>query len=136
MTEQKFPRVGVGAFILNKNNEVLLMRRKKSPEAGFWSIPDGKVEFQESIEEALKREVKEELGVEIAIIALLGVTNHIILEENAHWISPVFLTEIIQGTPENLELEKHSEMKWFSIENFPENLAIPAKKAVDFYLKR
>ena len=57
--------VGCGAFILNAQNELLLQQRNKAPEKGYWSIPGGKVEMFETFHEAVKREVKEETGVEI-----------------------------------------------------------------------
>ena len=49
--------VGCGAFIVNENNEVLLQLRNKAPEKEYWSIPGGKVELFEKMEDAVKREV-------------------------------------------------------------------------------
>jgi len=59
--------LSVGAFILNKNNQLLLV--KKSPleqiDAGLWTIPGGKIYPKEHILDGLKREVLEEVGLEI-----------------------------------------------------------------------
>jgi len=107
--------VGVGGVIINGHDEVLLLLRKCSPEIGYWTIPGGSVEFGENIEDALKREIREELGVEIKIIKLLNIANHIVHAEKIHYVSPEFLVEIISGTPQNLETQSHSDMKWFSI---------------------
>ena len=65
--------VGVGAIIVEQDR-VLLLKRLKEPEAGYWSIPSGAVDFSETIEDALKRELKEELSVDVEIITLLGLT--------------------------------------------------------------
>lgn len=73
--------VGVGAVIKNSSGEILLLLRNKEPEKGCWSIPGGKVEMFETLEEAIKREVKEEVNVDIEITKLITVTNHIISEE-------------------------------------------------------
>jgi 8-oxo-dGTP diphosphatase len=59
-------RVLVAAAIITRGEEVLLARRPEGKHlAGFWELPGGKVEPHESPEEALAREVREELGVEI-----------------------------------------------------------------------
>lgn len=116
--------VGCGAHILNENNQILLMKRNKNcrNKAGFWSIPGGGVRPFDTIEETLKREIKEELGVDIEIIRLISVTNDIIKEENQHWVSPQFLCRIIKGVPKNLEPHKSEEIKWFDLDNLPDKL--------------
>lgn len=124
--------VGVGAVIIN-NNKILLLLRKKAPEAGFWSIPGGKVEMFDTIEDTIIREVKEEINVEVEIVRLLGVTNHIIPRENSHWVSPNFLVTIKSGEIRNLEPEKHEELRWFDIDSLPENITITTRKAVKDY---
>jgi len=125
--------VGVGGAIINEKEEILLFLRNSDPEKGFWSIPGGSVEFGESVETALIRELREELGVEVEVIRLLGLANHIIKDESSHWLSPEFQVKIISGTPQNMEKNKHAKMKWFSLENLPEKLAIPAVVAIEGY---
>lgn len=127
--------VGCGAFIINDKNELLLQQRNKSPEKGYWSIPGGKVEMFETLHQAVKREVKEETGVEIEIIDLLGVCDHIVPNEKVHWISPPFLCKIVKGEPKIMEPTKHIDMRWFSLEQLPENLTITTKNALNYYKK-
>lgn len=124
--------VGVGAVIL-RDNKILLLLRNKAPEAGCWTIPGGKVEFGETVEAAILREVQEEVGTEAKIIAPLGVTNHILKEEGTHYVSPRFLVSII-GEPKNMEPMSHSEMKWFSIDALPENVTMTTQKALSAFL--
>jgi 8-oxo-dGTP diphosphatase len=124
--------VGVGAIIFNENKEILLLLRKRPPEAGYWSIPGGKVELFETIEDTIKREVKEELNVETEIIELMGVTNHIVLEEGVHWVAPTFLVRILSGHIKNMEPEKHQDIKWFPVANLPENITITTQKAIEY----
>jgi len=85
--------VGVGAIVVDRGR-VLLLKRRKEPEAGCWGIQGGAVEFGEPIEDAVKRELKEELSVEVELVALLGVTDHILPHAGVHWVSPVFLARI------------------------------------------
>jgi 8-oxo-dGTP diphosphatase len=65
------PQLAVSAVIF-RAGRVLLLRRAKSPGHGFWSLPGGRVEFGESLHTALAREVDEEAGLEIDIVALAG----------------------------------------------------------------
>jgi 8-oxo-dGTP diphosphatase len=126
--------VGVGAIIFEQD-QVLLVKRLKEPEAGCWSIPGGAVEFGETIEDAIKRELKEELSIDSEIITLLGVTNHILPQAGTHWVSPVFLVKIISGTPQNMEENKHSDLRWFEISCLPDNITLTTKSAVKFLNK-
>lgn len=127
--------VGVGAVIINDNEEILLLLRKKSPESGRWTIPGGSVEFGERVEDAIIREVNEELGIDVEVIKLLRVTNHIVKEEGQHWISPAFLVKHVSGTPVNKEPESHSEINWFSIHSLPDNVTITTSLALKSYLE-
>ena len=65
------PQLAVSAVIF-REGRVLLLKRAKSPGHGFWSLPGGRVEFGESLHTALAREVDEEAGLEIDIVALAG----------------------------------------------------------------
>lgn len=125
--------VGVGAVII-RNNQILLLLRKKAPEEGCWTIVGGKVEFGETIEDAVLRETKEEIGCNGKILAYLGVTNHIIPKEHTHYVSPRFLVEI-EGDPINMELDSHSEMKWFDINELPSNITMTTEAALMAFLK-
>jgi ADP-ribose pyrophosphatase YjhB (NUDIX family) len=65
------PQIAVSAAIF-RDGKVLLTRRARSPAKGFYSLPGGRVEFGESLHEALKREVDEETGLEIEVVSLAG----------------------------------------------------------------
>jgi 8-oxo-dGTP diphosphatase len=65
----------VGAVVRNRNGEVLLVRRGRPPRLGEWSIPGGKVEWGESVENALVREVREETGLTIEVLGLIDVVD-------------------------------------------------------------
>lgn len=112
--------VGVGAVIVD-HGAVLLLKRKKSPEAGHWSIPGGRVEFGETVEAAIVREIKEELGCDAKVVSSLGVTNHIVEDEGVHWVSPRFLVVIV-GEPKNLEPDVHDAVQWFEVSKLPANV--------------
>ncbi len=123
--------VGVGAVIFD-HDQILLLKRLNAPEIGYWAIQGGSVEFGETIEAAIQREVWEELGVESEIVTLLGVTNHILPDEEQHWVAPVFLMRITSGTPQNMEPHKHEHLQWFSLDALPHPLTLTTRCAIDF----
>ncbi len=129
--------VGAGALIINDKNEALLLKRtsKTRNMAGFWMQPGGGVEFGEKIEDAVKREIKEELNIDIEIIKFLSFTEGIMKEEKQHWVSISYLAKIINGEVKNLEPEKHEEIKWFNLDNLPEKLAQNTIDSIGEYLK-
>ena len=69
------PIIGVGAVILNEQSEVVLIRRGKEPRRDEWSIPGGRVEWGETLHEALLREVREETGLLVEIGDLIDVVD-------------------------------------------------------------
>ena len=120
---------------MNEKGQLLLQQRNKEPEKGYWSIPGGKLEWMETFEDAVKREVKEECGVEIKVEKLLEICDHIVERENQHWVSPSFLCKITEGEPKIMEPTKHTDMQWFDLHTLPENLTITTKHAVKAYTK-
>jgi len=73
------PVVGVGAVVLD-GNRVLLARRGHEPMKGEWSIPGGAVELGETLEEGVRREVGEETGLEVSVVAVVEVLDKIVFE--------------------------------------------------------
>ena len=65
------PQLAVSAAIF-RNDNILLVRRARSPAKGFYSLPGGRVEFGETLHAALNREVDEETALKIEIVGLAG----------------------------------------------------------------
>lgn len=102
----------VASALVNAQNEVLLAQRpahKSLP--GKWEFPGGKVEEGETPEAALIRELREELGVEIAPEALepFWFLSHTYHEFDFHLMMPVWLIREWSGTPRALE---HAAITW------------------------
>ena len=131
----KVPRVGVGLLLVDAQGCVLLTLRKRSPEAGCWSIVGGKVDFLENLEQCAVREAREEAGVEVELIRLLCVTDHVLPNEGQHWVAPAYLGRVIGGEPRNCEPDKTQEVKWFALSGLPENLTMTARNAIAAYLR-
>ena len=122
------PGVGCGAAIL-RDGRLLLVKRRKAPEAGAWNLPGGKVDFGEAVADAVRREIAEELGVEIELKSSLGFVEMIGLDEQ-HWVSPIYRAEIRAGEPVNIEPDKHEGFIWADLDAPPAPLALAAREAI------
>src|SRR4051812_43391840 len=59
------PTVAAAAFIFDPQGRILLIRRAKEPAAGKFGVPGGFIDFGESAEDGMRREVREEVGLEV-----------------------------------------------------------------------
>jgi ADP-ribose pyrophosphatase YjhB (NUDIX family) len=116
--------VGVAVAVLNEKGEILLQKRND----GLWGVPGGFMELGESTEEAGRREVFEETGIEIGKLELVGVFSgkqHFVQLPNGDAFYPVTIAyiskEIIGG---DLKADGHETMdaKFYRVNELPENL--------------
>jgi 8-oxo-dGTP diphosphatase len=77
-----YPRVGVGGVVIHQG-QVLLVRRGQQPLKGHWSLPGGLVESGEELTHALRRELKEETGLSVEPIEVIGVFERIERDANS-----------------------------------------------------
>jgi len=120
--------VGCGAAIV-RDGAVLLVKRLKAPEAGFWNLPGGKVDFLERAESAAMREIAEEIGVAITLGPLLCLTQMVGVD-GQHWVSPVYRAALETGEPLNREPDKIAAIGWFRLDEPPAPLAQAAREAI------
>ncbi len=130
--------VGVGAVIVDGGGKLFLARRGPGArnERGAWEFPGGAVAYGEKLKDALKREIREEYGIEITVGELLDVVDHLLPEENQHWVSPTYLCRIRSGTPRILEPGKCTRIGWFAPDDLPENLSRITRVNLEQYLSR
>lgn len=130
--------IGVGALVFDEAGRVFLAQRgpRAGNERGTWEFPGGKVSFGEKLVEAVTREFAEEYGMTIEVHELLGVSDHILLAEGEHWVSPTFLARHVVGEPRILEPEKCTAIGWFSFDELPEPLSLVTQDDVRMYLQK
>ena len=96
------PMVGVGAVVFTGDSAVLV-RRNNEPGKGGWSLPGGLVELGESLEDALRREMMEELGVEVAVKGVLDVFESVVRDPGGrvlyHYVVIDYWAEAVSGQP-------------------------------------
>ena len=133
MTEEKFKPVKTCVLaIIEKENKILLTKRSIEPFLGKWCFPGGHIEFGEEAVNAIKREVKEEIGVDLQNPKFLFYHEEYMPEVDKHTVILVF-HEKIKENPS--PLDEVSEIKWFSKEEIKNTaLAFRHNKIVNKYL--
>lgn len=117
--------------IVRKNKELLLIRRKNDPFKGKWALPGGFVNYGETVEAAVMRELEEETGLNTEITSFFGVYSDPDRDPRGHMISIVFELEARSGQPKGGD--DAAEARFFNIDMLPE-LAFDHDKIIHDYL--
>ena len=75
------PFVGVGAVVVNGAGRVLLVKRRFEPLAGQWSLPGGAVDVGETLEACIRRELREETGLDVEVGPVIEVFDRIMHDD-------------------------------------------------------
>lgn len=110
--------VGVGAIIFNSEGKVFLSKKGRNAknDVGLWEFPGGGVEFGNTLQNTLIEGIKRDFGIEVEILELLAVNNHILPETNQHWVAPSYICAITYGEPKIQDKDKCEEIGWFNLE--------------------
>ena len=93
------PALTVDCVIYDPKARVLLIRRKNGPFQGAFALPGGFVDIGETVEAACRREVREETGIEVSYLALVGVYSDPARDPRGHTASAVFLAKLPVAAP-------------------------------------
>lgn len=101
--------IEVVAAIIKRDNEIFATQRGYGEFEGGWEFPGGKVEANESLEDALVREIKEELDADITVGELLDTVEYDY--PNFHLTMHCFICELVSA---EVVLKEHSTAKWLT----------------------
>jgi ADP-ribose pyrophosphatase YjhB (NUDIX family) len=94
------PILGIGAIVVN-DDKVLLIERGHDPLKGEWSLPGGAVEVGESLQDAVRREVLEETGLEVEPLSVVEIFERIMPDREGrveyHYVLVDYLCKLIGG---------------------------------------
>lgn len=121
------PKVGVGIILL-QDGKTLLGKRKGAHGEGQWAHPGGHLEFGETLDACVRRELAEETGV-IPLTQKQGPWTNDIME-NKHYITLWMFVPEFQGIPQVLEPHKCEGWEWFAWDALPQPLFLPVKNLV------
>jgi A/G-specific adenine glycosylase len=107
----RIPHYLAAAAVLRRNGKVLIARRPLGKLlGGLWEFPGGKCEGEESLESCIRREIKEELGIEVEPMARIGAYDHAYTHFRVTVVA--FECEMIRGKPQAIE---HDEIRWAEV---------------------
>ncbi len=118
MEKKDHPWIGVDNIILNDKGEIFLEKRSATMRnfPGFWGLVGGLIDWNETVEEAAKREAMEEIGVEIEIVRFLGrYYDSKDRDPTRTVICLPHISRIVSGIPKPDQSEV-SEVRWFKPE--------------------
>ena len=113
--------IEVVAAVIKKEDKIFITRRSYGEFADMWEFPGGKIELGETREDALKREIKEELELDINNLDYLTTVEYDY--PNFHLTMHCFTCEICGG---KLNLNAHNDTKWVSLEELSKQTWVPA----------
>ena len=117
--------IEVVAAILQRDGAYLATQRGYGEFEGMWEFPGGKIEHDESPEDALKREIQEELGIDITIDKFLCTTEYDY--PSFHLTMHCYLCDIKAG---EIELREHKSARWLTTELLDSVEWLPADKGI------
>ena len=118
-------KIEVVAAVILEAGEYFATQRGYGEFEGLWEFPGGKIEPGENCDEALKREIQEELGVNIAVDEFLCTTDYDY--PSFHLTMHCYLCSIESG---NIELREHKSARWLTAETLDSVEWLPADRAV------
>ncbi|RYX78869.1 NUDIX domain-containing protein [bacterium] len=134
--EKRFKPHAAALVILMKGNSILLLRRAGTGWAdGMYTLPSGHIDEGESAAAAAIREAKEEVGVvidnhDISFASVLHRRNN---QNNQVYVDFFFVCTTWSGEPTNKETDKCDEVKWFDVDDLPDNTISYIRNAVANY---
>ena len=121
---KRYKTISVVMVYLIKDSKVLLQRRQNTGFSdGMWdSSASGHVEEGETMKEAAIRELSEEVGVTANDLAFMGLVHHLGEDDGLPRYLGAFRVTKHNGKPHICEPKKCSDLKWFNINNLPDNI--------------
>src|SRR3989337_2628039 len=123
------------AIIEFPQDTILLIKRDTVPFKGYWALPGGRAESGETVEQTIVREVKEETGLDVAIVSKIGDYHEQGVQDGVEYdyYPACFLVKTVGGEIKKQESEIE-EIKLFSLSDVPEAMAFDHAPMIKDYI--
>ena len=127
----------VAALIETPEAGILLVRRNHEPQKGFFDFPGGFVNYGESLENALRREIQEELSIDLPSIEYFGSFPNVYKYKTVtYFTTDIFFRCVLKSIPEIKANDEISDHLFYPIDKIPfDSLAFNSSKAAIAYYK-
>jgi 8-oxo-dGTP diphosphatase len=124
------------AIIPSPDKQILLIKRNTRPFVGYWALPGGRLDLGETVEQTIVREVKEETGLDVAIVSKIGEYVEMGVKDDVEYeyYPTCFEVKRVGGEIKKQESEIQ-EIRLFSLNALPEPLAFEHDLMIKDYLK-
>ena len=125
------------AIIPFPDDKILLIKRNTVPFKGYWALPGGRMDPGETVEQTIVREVKEETGLDIAIVSKVGeyVEKGVKDDVDYEYYPTCFVVKSVGGELKKQDSEIQ-EIKLFSLNQLPLPLAFEHEEMIKDYMKK
>ncbi len=111
--------------IMNED-KILLLKRTKRPYQGYWSIPGGKLQLQESIPDCALREAEEETGLKCQFSHIASVIHERVKENEEYKHAFVLFLTVLKPESNKLKESEEGKLEWFPLNNLQPERIIPS----------
>jgi 8-oxo-dGTP diphosphatase len=136
MIPEAKPRIASYAVFRKDGKIAFVLRQNTAWMNGYYGLPSGKVDQGESFSQAVIREAKEEVGVDLLpenlTCSLIGNRN----DPDSLWVDAIFTINKWDGELINAEPQIHSELAWLDPQNLPDNIVPSVRHYIDCLEKR
>lgn len=123
--------VSVDAIVVNEHGELLLIRRGVEPFKGSWALPGGYVDWDETVEEAVARELKEETTLDAVSMVLIGVFS----KPSRHPNQVINVAFLVEAKGDASAGDDAVDLRYLPLSDLPK-LAFDHAEIISDYLKR
>lgn len=121
--------------IIVRDGKVLMIKRNGEPDKGKWALIGGYLDWNETVEEAVVREVKEEVGLTTKVRTLLGVYSNPDRDHGLQNVAIVFSLDLLSEDIKAKETEVQA-VQWFPLEDLPDEIAFNHRDVIHDYLRK
>lgn len=117
--------------LVARSGAVLMIRRGHDPMKGWWALPAGYADWEETMAECALRELNEETGVKGKVLSLLGIYDDPKRDEDGR--QNIGITYVVEIEGEPRVVEEVTAVQWFELDKLPDKIAFDHRKMIEDY---